>query len=245
LPEVVWLGCIAFLAGLIHGLTGFGAMLVGLPLMVLLMDIKAAVPLILLLGMVINIILVIQLRRHMDAGKVMPLLLSALPGVPIGAWCLKTIAPHWLELLVGIVVLATAAATWHRITPKGARELKMRWVWMAGFSAGVLGGSIGAPGPPVIIFTSLQPWAKHQIKSIMVAFFTLVCVGIAGVYLFLGLITREVLRDFGYCALPLVFGILIGISMFNRIGDAGYRQTVYFLLVALGIMMLIRGAGGL
>ncbi len=245
MPEVVWLGCIAFLAGLIHGLTGFGVMLVALPLMILFMDIKAAVPLILLLGMVINLILVIQLRRHIEVGKWLSLLLSALPGIPVGGWCLKTIAPHWLELLVGIILMVTAAATWQRKPPAGARELKRRWVWMAGFSAGFLGGSIGAPGPPVVILTSLQPWSKHQIKSTLVAFFTFVCMGIIGVHLFLGLITDEVLRDFGFSILPLVGGILTGIALFNRIGDVGYRQIVYLLLVALGIMMLIRGTAGL
>jgi len=245
LPEAVWLGCITFLAGLIHSLTGFGIMLVALPLMVLFIDIQAAVPLILLLGLVVNVILVIQLRRHLKVGKWLPLLLSALPGIPVGGWCLKTIAPHWLELLVGLVVLLTAAVTWQRKTPASTRELSRCWGWLAGFSAGFLGGSIGAPGPPVIIFTSLQPWTKHQVKSTLVAFFSLVCVGIISVHLFLGLITGTVLRYFGFSILPLMGGILTGINLFNRIGDVGYRQTVYALLVALGIMMLFRGGAGL
>ena len=46
--EIVYLRLIAFLGGFVQGMTGFGVMLFALPLMVLFIDIKSAVPLIIL-----------------------------------------------------------------------------------------------------------------------------------------------------------------------------------------------------
>jgi len=94
-----------------------------------------------------NVILVCRLARHVQTRKWLPLLMASLPGVPVGVYILKTVEPQWLELLVGGVIIATAAATWQHGSSK--TELKKRWTLTAGFSAGFLGASIGAAGPPV------------------------------------------------------------------------------------------------
>ncbi|MBI9083384.1 MAG: sulfite exporter TauE/SafE family protein [Desulfobacterales bacterium] len=244
MPETLWLCLIAFLAGLIQGMTGFGVMLVALPLMALVIHIKTAVPLILLLGLVINTILVAQLARYIETQKWLPLFVCSLPGIPAGAYFLKNFAPQWLELLVGIVVLATTASAWMgRDRPQ--KELGKRWSAAAGFAAGFLGGSIGAPGPPVIVYTSFQPWNKHAVKSTMVAFFTLAGAGIGGFYIYFGMFTRPVLVNFAHCVGPLIGGVLTGIALFERLDETLYQRAIQLMLVVLGVMMLIRGVGGM
>ena len=242
MTETVYLCLIAFLGGLIQGMTGFGVMLVALPLMVLIVDIKTAIPLIMMLGLVMNVILICQLARHVQTRKWLPLLIASLPGVPVGVYILKTVEPQWLELLVGGVVIATAAATWQHGSAKA--ELKRYWTLAAGFSSGVLGASIGASGPPVIVYTALQPWPKHQIKATLVTFF---CIGgalILALQFLTGLVTMEVAHHFIHCLLPLLAGVFTGVRLFDRIDQRLYKRTIYILLFALGAMMLFKGAGG-
>ncbi len=240
--ETLLLCLIAFLGGLVQGLTGFGVILVGLPLMALLIDIKIAIPLNLLLALAVNGILLIQLAGHAEVKKWLPLFLFSLPGIPLGVHFLKSIEPRWLELLVGAVVLAMAAVT--RLRRRPGKELSKAWAVAAGLCAGFLGGGIGAAGPPVIIYVLVQPWEKHAVKSTLVVFFTLVGIGAAGLQFYSGLMTRAVMADFGWCVLPLVCGVLAGIALFNRIDEAGYKRAVHFLLVVLGVMMVIKGAMG-
>ena len=244
MPETVWLGLISFLAGLVQGLTGFGVMLVALPLMALVIPIKTAVPLILLLGLVINTILVIQLAQYMEAGKWVPLFVWSLPGIPVGAYFLQNFAPHWLELLVGIVILATVVSTWRR-RDRAPKALGKGWAAATGFAAGCLGGSIGAPGPPVIVYTALQPWTKHAVKSTMVAFFTLAGAGIGGVYIYFGMFTRPVVVNFALCAGPLIGGVLAGMALFERLDETLYQRIIRLMLIALGGMMLVRAGSGI
>jgi len=242
MAETLYLCLIVYLGGLVQGMTGFGVMLVSLPLMALMIDIKMAVPLILMLGSVMNVILVFRLARHVQTRKWLPLLMASLPGVPVGVYILKTVATQWLELLVGGVIIATAAATWHHGSSKG--ELKKRWTLTAGFIAGLLGASIGAAGPPVIVYTALQPWPKHQIKATLVTFFCISGALVLALQYFSGLITTEVVHHFIYCLLPLLAGVFTGIRLFDIINQNLYKRTIYILLFALGAMMLVKGAGG-
>lgn len=236
--EIVYLCFIALIAGFAQGLTGFGVMLVALPLMALVIDIKSAVPLILLLGFVINLMLLFQLISFMERKKWLPLLIAALPGIPVGIYALKTMDTRHLEIVLGVVILFTATATWISKTPE--KELNTIWVALAGFTAGVLGGSLGAAGPPMIVYTALQPWTKQQIKATMVAFFTIGGAGIIAFYALSGLITKAVFASFQYCVLPLMAGVLMGIFLFNRMNETFYRRIIYFFLFALGLMMLLK-----
>ena len=160
---IFYLCLIAFLGGVVQGLTGFGVVLVALPLMGFFIDIKIAIPLILLLGLVINFTLISQLLEHVDYKKWILLFIFSLPGIPIGIYVLKYVDSKYLELLIGFVVILTSLFSMsYRNTKKGLNRF---WACLAGFISGFLGGSIGATGPPIIIYTSMQPWNKQQIKG--------------------------------------------------------------------------------
>ncbi len=235
---IIYLCCIAFIGGLVQGLTGFGVVLVALPLMGFFIDIKIAIPLILLLGLVINFTLISQLTKHIDHKKWMALFLFSLPGIPIGIYMLKYVDSRYLELLIGCVVIFTSVFS--MLSKPSLKELNKFWPCLAGFISGLLGGSIGATGPPVVIYTSLQPWDKEQIKATMVSYFILTGLGILIFYLFNNLITKQILISFGYCVLPLISGVVCGIFIFNRINDNFYRKIIHILLVFLGIMLLTK-----
>lgn len=239
MPEVVYIQLIAFLGGFVQGLTGFGVMLVALPLMALLLDIKTAIPLIILLGVVINLMLLRQLRGHFAVKRWLPIIAASYPGIPIGIYIHKTVSQRPLEILVGIVLLVMCANNWFNFRPE--RPISSLWAPVSGFLAGFLAGSIGASGPPVVIYTSLQPWTKAEIKSTLVAFFMINGIGVFCFYFFHGFFTPRILGLFGWCVLPLMAGVLAGMRLFRRINDRLYRHAVLWLLGLLGILMLCKG----
>lgn len=239
MPDIVYIQIIAFIGGLVQGLAGFGVMLVALPLMAFFMDIKTAIPLIVLLGLIINTILIFQLSRHFAVKKWLPVLIASFPGIPAGIYIHKTVSQRPLEILVGTVLIITSANTLFRFKPK--KPLGGLWAAAAGFAAGCLAGSIGTSGPPVVIYTSLQPWTKSEIKATLVAFFMINGLGVVAFYLFHGFFTAQVLQLFFWCAIPLVLGVAAGSSLYGRINDESYRNAVLWLLCVLGILMLVKG----
>ena len=80
----LYLGIVALCAGFIQGLSGFGSVLLSLPLLALFLDVKTAIPLVALLAVALTIFLLVQLRAHWDWKKIYPLCLGSLPGAPWG-----------------------------------------------------------------------------------------------------------------------------------------------------------------
>lgn len=234
--ETVIFQLIILLAGFTQGFTGFGSMLVALPLLTLFMDIKTVIPLVCLFALVINIIVLVQIHEHILWGKVRILLVAAVPGIISGVYVLKTVPALFLETAIGLVLVGFGLQRFFAQTPK--REIADYWGWLFGFLSGVLGGSIGAGGPPVIIYTSLQPWGKYSVKSTLIAYFLVSSVVISSTHAVNRLITDHVLESFIKGIPVLIAGVIAGSWLFGRVDSGSYRKVLYVILILLGCLML-------
>ena len=104
----LFLGVVAFCAGFIQGLSGFGSVLLSLPLLALFLDVKTAIPVVALFGVALTIFLLVQLRQHWDWKKIYPLCLGSIPGAPVGVWFLNRTETHLIQWTVGAVLIAYA-----------------------------------------------------------------------------------------------------------------------------------------
>ena len=233
---------IIFLAGFTQGFTGFGSALIMLPLLTLLIGVKTVVPLVVLLGGCISVILYFQVRRHIQWRRVRILLVSCVPGILCGVYILKTMATGILELIIGLVLIFFPAWLLSRDAPK--REIAPEWAWLAGFLSGLLGGSVSAGGPPVIIYTAMQPWDKLPVKSTLVGFFLFTSAAAGLVQAAGGLMTRQVLIFFAAGLPALAAGVLSGSFLFSRVDSDGYRKVLHVLLIVLGFVMIGKAVFG-
>jgi uncharacterized protein len=233
---------IALLAGFTQGLSGFGSVLVALPLLALFLDFNTAVPLVSTWGMTINLILVVQLRPHMRLQHIGPLTVAALPGIPLGVYILTHVAVRVLELLLGgLLVVFSLYFLW---SGGKTRRLSRGWAYVAGFSSGILGGSLASSGPPVIVYTALQPWPKDEIKSTLTGYFFLSGLVIIAAQAVSGLFTPEVLNLSLFSIPFIVLGVFLGSAFYHRLATARYRQIVVGLITLLGLLTLIKALGG-
>ena len=238
MSETVLFNLIILLAGFTQGCTGFGSVLVALPLLTLFLDVRVVVPLVTLFSLCINIILFFQVYKHLNFARIRVLFAASVPGIFCGVYILKNFPTFYLEALIGVILVTFPL---YRLRAKEpAREIAGGWPWLFGFLSGLLGGSIAASGPPVIIYTSLQPWDKHRIKSTLVGYFLLSTVVVVAVQGANHLITKEVTSYFfsGYPA--LIVSVLAGSFLFERVDSGSYRKALTVLLFLLGCFMLIK-----
>jgi hypothetical protein len=234
----IYLTIVAFLAGFIQGLSGFGSVLLSLPLMALFMDIREAIPLVNLMGVILTVTLIIQLRAHWEWGRIWPLLAGAVPGIPVGVYLLKRMDPVHIQVVLGVVLLAYAIYGLLFRLPLG--KLGGLWACFFGFFAGGLGGAISASGPPVIVYTSLQAWTKDQIKVTLQGFF-IVSGSLIGIFHAInGLTTDRVVLNFLISTPTLLAGTWAGSLLYGKFREEGYRRVMLGLLGALGVFTLVR-----
>ncbi|MBN4048974.1 sulfite exporter TauE/SafE family protein, partial [bacterium AH-315-N22] len=152
---------IFLLAGFIQGVSGFGSALVAIPLLSLVIDIKAAVPLCILNSLVITTYLSLKMRRHLDSEKLLPLCLAAIPGIIVGSTILKQVSSTIIRVSLGIMLITYSLFS--LFTKPQPRKLHKAWSWIAGFLSGAIGAAFSAGGPPTIIYTTMSDWNKDAI----------------------------------------------------------------------------------
>jgi uncharacterized membrane protein YfcA len=232
-PAVV---VISFLAGLVQGLTGFGSALLAMPLFLLFLDAKTAVPLSILNGLIITVYLCLQLKQHLDWGKIFPLLLGCMPGIMAGVYFLKRADNTWIKIFLGILLVGYASFSL-RFKPRAIR-IPSFGPYVAGFATGVIGAAFSAGGPPTIIYTMLTGWPKDSIKATLSGLFLLTGLLIACAHWISGLTNGLVLQYLSVSAMPVISGVWLGSRIYSRTSMELYIRLILVLLIGMGVLMI-------
>ncbi|HKC09800.1 MAG TPA: sulfite exporter TauE/SafE family protein [Methylomirabilota bacterium] len=223
----------------VQGLAGFGIGLVSLAFLPFLMSPQHAIVLITIYAAVFIVIIFIPLRRDFTMQGMTELMAGTILATPAGVWLLAALSPDLLKRLIGLVLLAIVALEWLGLYPERLRG--RGWGFGAGLVAGVLGGAIGTPGPPVILYAAAQDWSTRTVKANIQAFLIVNQAVILVGYWWAGLLDREVWRLTWLYAVPAVIGLVAGMFLFTRLDRARFRQVVFAVLFISGLVLLIRG----
>ncbi|MBU0728648.1 MAG: sulfite exporter TauE/SafE family protein [Proteobacteria bacterium] len=231
LVPIIFLG-----AAFTQGISGFGSSLVAMPLLLLFLDVKTAVPLCVLCSLIITGHLTLRLKNHMEISKILPLFIGCVPGVFLGTIFLKNADQNIIKLLLGIMLVCYAGYGLFIKLPD--LVLHRFWSYPVGFATGVISSAFSAGGPPTIIYTTLSGWAKDTIKATLSGFFLLTSLAIITVQVSTGLTTITVLKLFLSAAPAVVIGTWAGHFFYDKISPKTYIRTILILLALMGIMMI-------
>jgi len=226
-------------ASFVFGLTGFGIGLVSLAILPFLLPPATVVPLITIFCGGFACVMSFQLRRDIQWPQLTHLLLGTCLGTPLGVWVLDACPPTVLKRLIGAVLMAVVMIEWYGAYP--AKLSGRYWGLSAGALAGVLGGAIATPGPPVILYAVAQGWPPHLMKAMLQAFFLVNQAAILANQWWIGLLNREVLWLACLYALPSTIGVILGIWLFDRIDHRQFCRVMFVLLFVLGLALCVRG----
>ena len=226
-------------ASFVMGLAGFGIALVALAFLPYLMAPADAIVLLTIYAAVFSLAMLVQLRRDVEPRAVVDLLIGTVAGTPLGVWGLSALPASALNRLIGLMLVAAFVLETRRLYPR--RLHGRRWGLGAGVLAGVVGGAVGTPGPPVVLYAATQSWSPRVVKANLQAFFVVNQAAILAGYWWAGLLTREVRVLTVAFALPAAVGAVAGALLFERVDQHRFRQLVFLLLLASGLVLLVRG----
>ncbi|MFW5938550.1 MAG: TSUP family transporter [Halanaeroarchaeum sp.] len=112
----------------------------------------------------------------------------------------------------------------------------------AGFLAGILGGSVAVPGPPMIVYGAFMSasgfWSNEEMKSVFTAFFgTLMLYRLASLA-YSGAVTLPLLTE-AAIAMPMVFvGAWLGVYVFDHVPEGVFQWIVLALLTVNAFVLL-------
>lgn len=230
---------IVLLAGFIQGLVGFGSGLVMVPILVLIIDPKILIPAVLIHGLVMNGALAFEAGKSIQIGRIAPILLGGLFGLPFGVYLLIFLSPDVLKIMIGSVIVLFGVLLLSGVNFHLRRE-KMFSIPI-GLASGLLNGSVSMSGPPVILFFANQGVMKDNFRANLVTYFFFLNIFTLGVFAIMGLITIDVLVLAGV-TLPLALvGIIIGTKVSKKVKENVFRRIALILVSLAGSVSFVSG----
>lgn len=241
----------AAIAGLATGVAGFGTGIVAMGLWLHVLPTAAVPPLVLLvsLGAQLATIWLVDFGSVSGAAKtaslprrwLSPLVLGGAAGIPFGVWCLTMASPDTLRLAVACLLIAygfwqlVGSAGNGRKASRGSRsEL------LAGIGGGALGGFAGLPGPVPLIYLQLRGDPRHEQRTAFLPY-SLATIATGCVAMALsGHLDRSSLILLALSLPPMLAGVWLGARVYAQVSERLFRKLISALLLASGVLLLIR-----
>lgn len=230
--------CIAALVGgFMRGFVGFGAALVTIPVLSLAYEPRLAVAAMTVVGIPTLFQLLPEAIRSSERAIVGPISLAILLSAPLGTLVLVSISPAVMKIVISILVVIMVAMLMRgwRLESEVGRPILIA----SGIAGGLIQGSAGVGGPPVVAVILSRPGTPTQQRGNVLALMTAVSVSSLIPLLYFGLFTRQAIAT-GLLLLPIYGGsILLGSRYFAYGGARHFRSAALATLAVIGAATLI------
>ena len=163
--------------------------------------------------------------------------------IPLGTLLLVTLDENVIKVMLGIIVGTTAIAMLRGFRRTASNEQVASVP--VGMASGLLMGSTGLAGAPVILFFANQGVDPRQFRANITVY--LVVVGLTALPSFLvgGVLTAEVGKLSAALLAPSVGGLLTGIWLARRVSTVLFRRIALVVVLGSGTTAIITGIAGL
>jgi len=223
----------------VFGLTGFGSSVTAMPLLVLFMPLRMAVPLMLVFDFVSNVLLGLKNRRHIDKREALRLIPFMAAGMAIGVFALVRAPERLLLVVLGVFILGYSA--WSLLVQRKPRPLGSAWAGPFGIVGGIFTALFGTGGPFYTIFLTSRLDDKLTLRATLsgVLFFS----AVSRLVLFTGagLYHQPALPLLAIVLLPFALGgLYVGNRLHQRLATERIKQVVWVVLIAGGVSLILR-----
>ncbi len=239
-PTIIFILSVFFFSAFLKGITGLGFSTICLPILCTAIDIKTAIPAVILPSIASNLLVMAEAGRFGEAlGRFRLLYFSALPGLVLGLIFLGSVPSAWPRAVLGLVLVSYAAWALNQkrfsLSSSAARLLKIP----VGLATGLVNGLTGSQVMPVLPYLiSLNLNKNLFVQSINIHFTIsslVMLAGLAG----LGFLTRSLLLIALAGVLPVALGIKLGGLFRRRLSQEVYRRLVLVFLILVGLKLLL------
>ena len=234
MPEYAAIVCICLASGILSGIAGFGALILMVPALLLMMGMDVIIPLSVFCGLATQGFNTIAFRRHIRKDSLPRLLLGSLPGIWLGSSLLLHMPEVMLRAAMGVLLICYVLWSVFGKQPPPGRPPAAIWAYVAGFFCGAFGGAFGINGPPAVVYATRTNWSPQEIRAFLGVFCGTLFAVTAITMLARGLVKPET-AQLALLAVPSsLAGSYCGLRIAGRMQAQRYRQLILLLLFIMG-----------
>lgn len=232
----VFLGA-TFAAAVVAGVAGFAFALIAAAVWLHILPPLQVTTLIIAFGLIVQGFAVWQLRHALDWHRLWPFLAGAAVGVPLGVAILGWAAPAHVRIGVAAVLVLYSIYALARPAMQPVKAGGAPADAAVGFLNGVLGGMTGLAGILITIWCVIRGWPKDQQRTV----FQPVAVAIFAMSAFWlgvnGTVSAGTIRLMALGLPVLLAGTWLGLKLYGRLDEAGFRRIILVLLLVSGVAL--------
>ena len=231
---------VVFAGYALRGATGFGAGVVAIPMLALVMPLNVVIPVITTLGILASLGQSLQEFRYVDWRALRGLALPSAIGLALGLWLFASLDQALLLRAFGAFIIVYGL--WSLVPRVPAlREPPAALAAAAGSAGGLVATLFGGmAGPFYAIYLRALSLDKRRFRASMSS--VLLCLGLvrAAGYGGLGFYDRRAVAVLILCAPVMALAMLAGDRWHARLEQARFERVVALLLAASGIALLLK-----
>ncbi|MGA9254435.1 MAG: sulfite exporter TauE/SafE family protein [Roseobacter sp.] len=233
------LGAVA--GGFINGLAGTGTALFALGFYLVVLDPVRAVAIVAFMSVLAGLqgLWIVRAEIFGQPRRLLRFLLPGLLGVPFGLLLLDVIDAGMLRIAVATLLIVYGGYFGFRaVLPSFSRRTP--WIDSGiGFTGGVLGGAASVSGAIPAMWLSIRPWTKSETRAVLQPY-NVAILSLTVCLLFLkGAYDRTALNALLVTIPSGLIAAQIGIMVFRRLSDTGFRRLLIVLTLMMGIGVMV------
>lgn len=232
----------AFAASLAAGASGFAFGLVGMAIWLHAISPARAVPLVILCSTLLNLALIWRLWSSVDIKRLKPFLIGAAAGVPLGVAALRHVDPALIRQTVGALLIVYSLYMIARgtfpVLPLSRRTGRTLDTGV-GALGGFMGGSTSLNGIFPTLWCGLRGWSAEEQRGVFQPYVLLVHLYTLAWFGGTGTLGWQTLHDILWCVPFVAAGGYLGLQLFHRTSEAGFRRLMLALFIFSGILLLL------
>jgi len=220
----------AMVAGLVRGFSGFGTAMVYLPVAGQILSPFEALTTLMIMDLIGPLPNIPRAIRTGHPADIMRLSLGTLLALPLGVLVLGLIAPEMFRYGVSLTSILLLVLLIGGFRYQGV--LRPPMIYAAGGVGGFLAGSVGLPGPPVIMLYMASPHPSAVIRANIMVYLLLCDLMMIGVLHLNSYLVGSAVVLGALLALPYLAANVLGGWLFRPGYERVYRAVAYFIIAA-------------
>jgi len=236
MPGLWFLSLGALLAGIVRGFSGFGTAMVYLPVAAQVLGPFEALTTLIVKDLVAPLMHVPRALKDGHPGDVLRLGAGALVTVPLGVLVLSLVEPVIFRWAVSIIALTLLVLLVAGVRYRG--ELTKPMIFGTGGLGGFLAGSVGLPGPPIIMLYMASTLPVSAVRANLTLYLIVADVIMLAVLAWNGYLVASALLLGVLMILPYSFGNWFGAVLFRPEAEKIYRMAAYAIIAGSALLGL-------
>lgn len=224
------------LSHLVQGITGFGAIVLALPVLTFFFPLKTLIPALIVVNLIQTTWLVATERKHIHSRHARTIVLLSLVGLPFGYAVYRFLPSDQLKIGLGMFVVIVA--TWNLSGFTSKRQAPLPLYYLLNLMGGFVQGAIASGGPFMVIYAARMLKDKSAFRATLSVVWTVLNVILCCTYTATQTWSSDMLPLIGLALPCMALGTALGMALHQRIPEKPFRTLVFSILLVSGLVLL-------